>query len=130
MVIDAGAKAGAVPGKRVIAPFQLSCGRRDACRKGLTVTCTTTRGLQSQALLRMQVRWPTFGRDACPFFGDFMLVKLPDGVDPLSVASFPDSVADAGAFPVRWRIAPGATVLVRGLAQSVSLYAAASAVSG
>lgn len=64
-------------------------------------------------------------------FADFMLVKLPGDIDPFSVASFPDNAADgwrAVAAPLKDR--PGTTVLVvGGLAQSVALYAVASAVS-
>jgi threonine dehydrogenase-like Zn-dependent dehydrogenase len=133
VVIDAGPKAGVVPGEHVIVPFQLSCGRCDACRNGLTDTCSAfppraafglkpSCGTEFGGALSDAMRVP---------FADFMLVKVPDGLDPLSIASFPDNVADgwrAVAEPLKER--SGATVLViGGLAQSVSLYAAASAVS-
>jgi threonine dehydrogenase-like Zn-dependent dehydrogenase len=133
VVIDSGPKAGVVPGERVIVPFQLSCGRCEACRKGLTDTCAA---FPPRAAFGLK---PSCGRefggaisDAMLIpFADFMLVKLPAGIDPLSVASFPDNVADgwrAVSGPLKDR--PGATVLVvGGLAQSVSLYAVASAVS-
>jgi threonine dehydrogenase-like Zn-dependent dehydrogenase len=133
VVIGAGSKAGVVPGERVIVPFQLSCGRCDACRKGLTDTCSA---YPPRAAFGLK---PSCGREfggaisdamLVPF-ADFMLVKLPAGTDPLAVASFPDNAADgwrAIAGPLKER--PGATVLVvGGLAQSVSLYAVASAVS-
>ena len=133
VVVDAGTKAGVVPGDRVIVPFQLSCGRCDSCRRGLTNTCSA---YPPRAAFGLK---PSCGREFggalseamyIPF-ADFMLVKLPDGIDPLSVASFPDNVADgwrAVAEPLKARA--GASVLVvGGLAQSVSLYAVASAVS-
>jgi len=133
VVVDAGPKAAVVPGERVIVPFQLSCGRCDACRKGLTDTCAA---FPPRAAFGLK---PSCGREfggaiseamLVPF-ADFMLIRLPDGIDPLSVASFPDNVADgwrAVSGPLKDR--PAATVLVvGGLAQSVSLYAVASAVS-
>ena len=133
VVTDAGARAGVVPGDRVIVPFQLSCGRCDACRIGMTDTCSA---YPARAAFGLK---PSCGREFggaiseamhVPF-ADFMLIKLPAGIDPLSVASFPDNVADgwrAVSGPLKER--PGANVLVvGGLAQSVSLYAVASAVS-
>jgi alcohol dehydrogenase len=133
VVVDAGPSAKVVPGEKVIVPFQLSCGRCDACRKGLTDTCAAFPPRAAYGLA------PSCGTDFggalseamhVPF-SDFMLVKLPDGLDPLSAASFPDNVADgwrAVAPYIRER--PSAVVLVLGgLAQSVSLYAVAAAVS-
>jgi threonine dehydrogenase-like Zn-dependent dehydrogenase len=133
VVTDAGPKAGVVPGERVIVPFQLSCGRCDACRKGLTDTCSAFPPRAAYGLK------PSCGREfggalseaiLVPF-ADFMLMKLPDGLDPVSVASFPDNTADGWrAVAPHLRERPGASVLVvGGLAQSVSLYAVASAVS-
>ena len=133
IVTDAGPEAGVIPGERVIVPFQLSCGRCDACWKGLTDGC---KAYPPRAAFGLK---PSCGREFggaiseamhVPF-ADFMLIKLPAGIDPLSVASFPDNVADgwrAVSGPLRER--PGANVLVLGgLAQSVSLYAVAAAIS-
>jgi threonine dehydrogenase-like Zn-dependent dehydrogenase len=64
-------------------------------------------------------------------FADAMLVPLPDGLDPASVASVADNVPDgfrtvAGPLAA----APGADVLVvGGFARSVGLYAAGAAVA-
>ena len=133
VVTDAGPAADVVPGERVIVPFQLSCGRCDPCRKGLTDSCASfppraafglkpSCGTEFGGALSEAMRVP---------FADFMLVKLPQGLDPLSVASFPDNVADgwrAVASHLKERL--GATVLVvGGRAQSVALYAVAAAVS-
>ena len=59
-------------------------------------------------------------------YGDAMLVRLPDGVDPIGLASLSDNVPDA------WRLVgpalgsrPRASVLVvSGFASSIGLYAA------
>jgi alcohol dehydrogenase len=62
-------------------------------------------------------------------YADAMLVRLPDGVDPVAAASVSDNVSDgyrSVAAPLRDR--PGASVLVvGGAAKSVGLYAAAVA---
>jgi len=133
VVVDAGPGAGVIPGEHVIVPFQLSCGRCDACRRGFTDTCSA---FPPRAAFGLK---PSCGREfggaiseamLVPF-ADFMLVRLPGDIDPISIASFPDNVADgwrAVSAPLKDR--PGANVLVvGGLAQSVSLYAVASAVS-
>jgi alcohol dehydrogenase len=64
-------------------------------------------------------------------FADAMLVPLPEGLDPVALASVADNVPDgfrAVAGPLA--ATPGAEVLVvGGLARSVGLYAAASAVA-
>lgn len=131
-VVDAGPAAGVVPGQRVVVPFQLSCGRCDNCRRGLTNSCSAYPFAAAYGL-------PTSGTDfggaladlmRVPF-ADHMLVALPDGVDPVHAASACDNIADG------WRgvadhlkARPGASVLVvGGLAQSVGLYAAGSAVA-
>lgn len=132
-VVDAGEKAGVRPGERVVVPFQLSCGRCGPCRRGWTNTCEAFPHRAAYGLK------PSCGKEFggaladlmhVPF-ADFMLVKLPAGLDPAKVASAADNVPDG------WRaVAPhlkeraGATVLVvGGLAQSVGLYAVASAVA-
>src|SRR5918999_1606487 len=64
-------------------------------------------------------------------FADHMLVRVPDGVDPLRVAAASDNLADAWRAvvpPLRAR--PGGMVLVLGGgAKSIGLYAAGLAVA-
>jgi alcohol dehydrogenase len=124
---------GVAPGDRVVVPFQLSCGRCDTCRRGFTNTCEAFRpgaayGLATNGAvdyggaLADLVRVP---------FADHMLLPLPEGLDPAVAAGAGDNIADGWrtvAGPLRER--PGASVLVLGgLAQSVSLYAASAAVA-
>lgn len=64
-------------------------------------------------------------------YGDAMLMGIPNGIDPISIASMSDNLPDA------WRtvapalaVNPGASVLVLGgAAKSVGLYATAMAVA-
>jgi len=132
-VVDAGPAAGVVPGARVVVPFQLSCGACAPCRRGWTNSCAAfpfgaayglkpTSGSEFGGALSALMHVP---------FARHMLVPLPDNIDPLDAASACDNIADG------WRAVgphlaerPGASVLViGGLAQSVSLYAAGCAVA-
>jgi threonine dehydrogenase-like Zn-dependent dehydrogenase len=132
-VVEAGPSVPFQPGTRVAVPFQISCGSCDACRRGLTNSCQSvpfgaafglkqTSGRDFGGAFSDRIRVP---------FADHMLIALPDSIDPVAAASAPDNIADgwrAVAGPLRDR--PGASVLVvGGLAQSVGLYAAASAVA-
>ena len=95
-VMEAGPKANVTPGDRVVVPFQLSCGRCDNCRRGFTNTCAAfapraayglkpTSGTEYGGALSERMHVP---------FADHMLVRLPSGLDPVSVASAADNVAD------------------------------------
>jgi alcohol dehydrogenase len=132
-VIDAGPKANVKPGDRVVVPFQLSCGRCDACKRGFTNTCAAfapraayglkpTSGVEYGGALAERMYVP---------FADHMLVKLPPALDPVAVASAADNVPDGWrAVAEHLKARPGANVLVvGGLAQSVGLYAAGAAVA-
>lgn len=126
--------AGLAVGDIVIVPFQLSCGHCTPCRVDLTAHCETDRHTPIRAF--------GFGQATGDLGGmvtDFlrvpnaqhMLVKVPAGVAPATVASASDNIADG------WRTVaphlvknPGAPVLVLGgRARSVSLYAVASAIA-
>jgi alcohol dehydrogenase len=131
-VIDAGEQAGFVPGQRVIVPFQISCGSCAPCRRGLTASCASVTPYAAFGLGGGRVDYGGALSDAIRVpFADFMLVPLPDGVDPLAVASAADNIPDG------WRaVAPqlkeypgGSVLIVGGLAQSVGLYAAGAAVA-
>jgi alcohol dehydrogenase len=132
-VVDAGPRAGVAPGTRVVVPFQLSCGTCDNCRRGWTNACSAypfgaayglkpTSGTEFGGALSDLMRVP---------HAHHMLVRLPDGVDPVAAASLSDNVSDGwrGVAP-HLKERPGAGVLVvGGLAQSVGLYAAGAAVA-
>jgi threonine dehydrogenase-like Zn-dependent dehydrogenase len=119
-------------GDIVIVPFQLSCGHCNPCQTALTAHCEMDRSTPIRAF--------GFGKATGDLGGmvtdlfrvpnaQHMLVKVPSGIAPASVASASDNIADG------WRTVaphlarqPGSPVLVLGgRAKSVTLYAVASA---
>jgi alcohol dehydrogenase len=103
-------------GQRVIVPFQVSCGRCGRCRRGLTASCERVDLGAMYGLEPFGGPWGGFLSDVVRVpWADHMLVPLPDGVDPVAVASLSDNIPDA------WRTvapfvedAPNASVLVVG----------------
>ena len=119
-------------GDRVIVPFQVSCGICDVCRRGLTASCETAGAGAAYGMAPIARReWGGALSDAVRVpYADAMLVALPAGLVPASVASVSDNVPDG------WRAVaphlerrPGAPVLVVGGAGDVALYAVAVAVA-
>jgi alcohol dehydrogenase len=132
-VVEAGAQAGVAPGDLVAVPFQLSCGRCRRCLYGETNACEAypfgaAYGLKPTSKTE-------FGGALSDLmyvpYADHMLVRLPEGVDPVDAASLSDNISDGWrgvAGPLKQR--PGGSVLVvGGLARSVGLYAAGAAVA-
>ncbi len=117
IVTEVGDEVRAVqPGDVVGCSFQICCG-----------TCPFCRGFGDLGgdwggALSDSVRVP---------FADFMLVPLPDGLDPLALGSLPDNIVDGWRTVGPWLLKrPGASVLVMGGgALSVGLYAAGIAVA-
>lgn len=121
-------------GDRVIVPFQINCGTCRACRRGLTGSCA------SLPLMAMYGMAPIAGLDGGGFladlvsvpYADAMLVPLPDGIDPVVVASLSDNIPDGwrAVGPYRAELsgldADERRVLVVGRL-SIGLYAAAFA---
>jgi alcohol dehydrogenase len=133
-IVEAGGRAGAwEAGDRVIVPFQISCGECSRCLRGLTNACESVPlgasfglavrdGMDFGGALSDLVRVP---------WAEHMLLPLPDSIPPEVAAGIPDNVSD-GYRTVAGPLAeyPGAPVLVvGGPAQSVGLYAVASAVA-
>ena len=83
-------------GDRVVVPFQINCGQCRACVRGVTGSCA------SLPLMAMYGMAPLAGLDGGGFmadlvvvpFADAMLVALPEGVDPVAVASMSDNIPD------------------------------------
>ena len=132
-VVEAGRAVRSVrPGDRVVVPFQVACGTCGRCRRGLTSDCERlpplsmfgfgAAGGDHGGFLSDLVRVP---------FADAMLVPVPDGLEPVAVASASDNIADA------WRLVaphladlPGADVLILGGGtKSIGLYAVDVAVA-
>lgn len=130
-VVDAGPKAGVKPGERVVVPFQLSCGRCDTCRRGFTNTCEAYPFRAAYGL--KPLCGTEFGGALSELmhvpFADHKLVRLPKGLDPVAMASAADNVPDGWrAVAPHLKARPGGSVLIiGGLTQSVTLYAAGAA---
>jgi threonine dehydrogenase-like Zn-dependent dehydrogenase len=123
-------------GDRVVVPFQINCGQCRACRRGVSGSC------EALPLMAMYGMAPLAGLDGGGFmadlvlvpFADAMLVAVPDGVDPVSIASISDNIPDGwrGVGPYRAELAAldaaDRRVLVVGRL-SIGLYAAAFGVA-
>jgi alcohol dehydrogenase len=127
-VTDVGNRVDSVrPGDLVSVPFQISCGECDACREGRTGNCESVPRLSMYGLPVGPQSYGGFASDAVKVpYADAMLVPIPDGVDPVAVASLSDNIPDA------WRTvapplseAPGSPVLIAMGAGSIALYAIA-----
>jgi alcohol dehydrogenase len=130
-VVDVGDGVGTVaPGDLVSVPFQLSCGECARCRRGQTGNCESFEFLSTYGL-PLGPDNGGFVSDAVRVpYADAMLVPVPEGIEPASIASLSDNIADG------WRTVgpqlaaePGATVLICAGAGSISLYAAAIALA-
>jgi threonine dehydrogenase-like Zn-dependent dehydrogenase len=133
-VLDVGDAVSSVrPGQLVSVPFQISCGQCDPCREGHTSNCAGVPFMSSYGFGPAVERWGGFLSDTvCVPYAEHMLVPVPAGLAPASVASASDNISDA------WRTVgpplaarPGAPVLVVGGAGpgSIGLYAAGLAVA-
>lgn len=123
-------------GDRVIVPFQINCGQCSACRRGVSGSCAAL------PLMAMYGMAPLAGLDGGGFmadlvlvpYADAMLVALPDGADPVAIASMSDNIPDGWRTigPYRDELAAldpaDRRVLVLGRL-SIGLYAVASAVA-
>ncbi len=118
------------PGDIVSIPFQVACGECGRCRRGLTGSCERVPRLSLYGLPMGGDYGGFFSEVVRVPFADSMLVPIPDGISPASVASLSDNMPDA------WRCVapyladnPGATVLICGGAGSIPVYAAAMALA-
>lgn len=111
-------------GDLVVVPWHLSCGACERCRAGLVASC---REVPTNAMYGTPI-----GGHHGGFFSDLvrvpyadaMLVPVPSGVDPATVASASDNLTDAWlavSRPLATR--PGSPVLIVGGAGSLALYA-------
>jgi threonine dehydrogenase-like Zn-dependent dehydrogenase len=128
-VIDAGDAVGSfAAGQLVSVPFQISCGECEPCSRGCTGNCASVEFMSTYGFGPAVGRYGGFLSDLVQVpYAEHMLVALPRGLAPASVASASDNISDA------WRAVapplaehPGAPVLVVGGAGpgSIGLYAA------
>ena len=114
------------PGDLVVVPFQISCGECDRCRAGLTGDCREVKPGSMYGFGSFGGDWGGLVSDVARVpFAEAMLVSVPSGVEPATLASASDNLPDA------WRTVagpladnPGADVLIiGGGAPSIGLYA-------
>jgi alcohol dehydrogenase len=117
-------------GDVVIVPWAISCGHCSPCRAGLTTKCGPGRGEKPVAAFGFGRAFGAHGGMVSDVlrvpWADAMLVGVPQGLDPLALASASDNLCD-GYRTVAHHLqrSPGAPVLVvGGGAKSVGLYAA------
>jgi alcohol dehydrogenase len=86
---------GVEPGRRVVVPFQISCGACGMCRNGFTANCAAVPPISMYGFGVSGGHWGGALSDelAVPF-ADGMLVPLPEGIDPAAAASVADNVSD------------------------------------
>lgn len=112
------------PGDRVAVPFQISCGTCGCCRRGHTGNCERVEHLAMFGLPMGQNNGGFVSDVVRIPFAEAMLVPIPDGIDPATVASLSDNIPDA------WRTVgpplaerPGAAVMIAAGGASIALYA-------
>ena len=133
-VLDAGDEVTSFErGQLVSVPFQISCGACGPCLQGRSSNCGAVEFMSTYGFGPAVARWGGFLSDVVRVpYAEHMLVPVPAGLDPASVASASDNISDA------WRAVgpqlaadPGVPVLVVGGAGagSIGLYAVALAVA-
>jgi alcohol dehydrogenase len=118
------------PGDVVSVPFQVSCGECERCRRGHTGNCERVERMAMYGL-PMGTNYGGFLSDAVRVpFADAMLVPVPDGIEPHSVASLSDNIPDA------WRTVapqlaerPGSPVLIATSGAAIAPYATSIALA-
>jgi alcohol dehydrogenase len=118
------------PGDLVSVPFQVSCGECETCRRGHTGNCERVERLSMYGL-PMGKNYGGFMSDSVRVpFADAMLVRVPDGIEPASIASLSDNIPDG------WRTVgpqlaerPGAPVLICASGAAIALYATSIALA-
>ena len=123
---------GVAAGQLASVPFQVSCGTCPSCLQGRSRNCRAVAPMSTYGFGPAVRTWGGFLSDlVCVPYADHMLVPVPAGLDPSTVASASDNISDA------WRAVapaladrPGESVLIVGGAGpgSIGLYAAGLAV--
>lgn len=111
-------------GDLVSVPWKISCGKCAQCQYGRTSACTAVQKYAAYGAPIGGLWGGLFSELVNVPFADAMLVKLPDDVEPASVAAASDNLTDAWAAvskPLAAR--PGGRVLVAGGTESLGVLA-------
>jgi len=117
-------------GQRVIIPFQISCGACSRCRRGRTASCEAVQAGAMYGLEPFGGPWGGFLSDVIRVpWADHMLVPLPEGIDPIAVASLSDNIPDGWRTVGPWLEHPASAsvLVVAGAAPSIPFYSIAIA---
>src|SRR5262245_47214741 len=106
-----------VPGDLVAVPAQISCGECDRCRRGSTAFCRAVPPTSMYGMGALTGDWGGGFSDLVRVpFADAMLVRLPAGAAPASVAAASDNLTNAfEAIVPHLERRPGAAVLIAGV---------------
>jgi hypothetical protein len=96
-VVEVGEEVdGVEAGQRFAVPFQICCGICANCLAGITDSCLNAPAMAMYGLGPIGGEWGGALSDLVRVpFPDFMLVPVPDGVDPITVAAVGDNIPDA-----------------------------------
>lgn len=117
---------GCKPGDLVVVPWHISCGACTACRAGHPAQCLKMPGGLATYGVPVSDEWGGLFSDQVRVpYADGMLVPIPAGIDPVSIASASDNLTDAYVAVKRGLTKnPGGRVLVVGGCESLGLFAA------
>ena len=83
-------------GQLVVVPFQISCGVCQRCQRGLTGSCSTVKAGAMYGLAPLGGEWGGALSDLVRVpFAHAMLMPVPDGIAPATLASASDNMSDA-----------------------------------
>ncbi len=118
------------PGDQVVIPFQVSCGSCVNCGDGLSNSCLRAGDFAHFGLGPEAKKFGGAFSDLVKVpFAEHMLMKIPDGINPVDIASISDNMTDAYRTVAPYHTARDqASVLVlNGGAPSIGLYTVALA---
>lgn len=124
-VVEAGSKVKNFNiGDIVSVPFQISCGDCIQCQLGYTSVCETVAPVTTYGF----GKYPNLGGAMSDYikvpYADSMLLKIPENIDPVQLASLSDNIPDAYRHLKEIANSPGKSVLIiSNKAKSVAQYA-------
>jgi threonine dehydrogenase-like Zn-dependent dehydrogenase len=120
-------------GDRVVMPWKIACGSCKHCGRGFSAQCETVPVEDAYGWGPSAPQWGGFLSELIEVpWADFMLTKVPDGLDEVLACGVADNITDGWrAVAPALKSRPGGTVLVVGAAPpgSIGLYAAGIAVA-
>lgn len=124
-----GAVKSVAPGDVVVVPWAISCGTCGRCGAGLTSKCEKNEPERALSAFGFGQAFGNFGGAVSDTLrvpmADAMLLRVPDGVDPVSVASASDNIPDGyrAVAPLLADNPQAPVLIVGGGAKSIGLYA-------